>query len=259
MKWRYTIGLVLILLLVSVILFLPPVNAVSNGDPAFVVDNDLNYLPIIAKTEVAVYFDDFSNPDSGWPISEDDRVHTEYLNDEYRMLTKVAGYLYLLKAPIVPYETYTVSVDAAWAVEKGSGYGLAFGMNADIDQFYAFLISPEFSQYWFMRGENDDVVILDFGEIDSGLNMGSNHIQVTRYGSQIQVVVNDDWERSWTDASFSGLSYTGLAASTSLDQGLSDIRFDNYLLTSPVFASEPAVEIGIMPSHVIKVTRFDFP
>ncbi len=259
MKWRYMIGLMFVLLLIAGILFLSPVSAGSNNGSGNGIFDYLNYMPIITKTETAVYFDDFSDPDSGWPVSEDDRVRTEYLNGEYRMLTKVPGYLYLLNAPIAPYETYTVSVDAAWAGEAGSGYGLAFGMNAAIDNFYAFLISPEFNQYWFMRGENDDVVILDFGEIDGGLNLGSNHIQVTRYGSQIKVVVNDRWQRAWTDASFSGLSYTGLAASTPLDSGLSDIRFDNYLLTTPAFVSDPSMEIEIVPSSEIKVTRFDFP
>ncbi len=259
MKWRYTIGLMLILLLVLIILSLSPVKAVSNNGDKLVADEYFNYMPVIAKTEVMTYFDDFSDSNSGWPINDDNHVRTEYLNGEYRMLTKDAGFLYFLKAPTEIYETYTVSADVHWAEEKGAGHGLAFGMNANIDYFYAFLISPEFNQYWLLRGEGDDVVILDFGEVDPGLNMGSNHIQVTRHGAQIQVVVNDSWERSWTDATFSGLSFTGLVTSTSHDKGLSDVRFDNYLLTSPAFASGAAVEINIVPSSEIKVTSFDLP
>lgn len=248
MKWWYTISLTFILGLVFVVIFLSPVNAVSTVDGELAVDNTFNYMPIITKPEIFTYFDDFSDPSSGWPIAEDEHVGTEYLNGEYRMLTKDAGYLYLLQAPTIAHETYTISVDGRWAEESGAGYGLVFGMNAEIEYFYAFLISPEFDQYWLMRGEQDDVEILDFGTIEPGLNMGSNHIRVMRRNELIRVIINESWERNWIDATFTGLSYTGLVAATSHDDGSSDVRFDNYLLTSPAFVTAKRVETDFVPN-----------
>lgn len=266
MKWWYTIGFTVILGLVFIAVILVPVKAVSLDGGESVVDNYLNFMPIITKPDIFTYFDDFSNPNSGWPIGEDAHVATAYLNDEYRMVTKDAGYLYLLQAPTVARETYTVSVDARWAEDEGAGYGLVFGMDADIDNFYTFLISPEFNQYWFMRGEQDDVVILDFGEIDTGLSSGSNHIQVSLRDDIIKVVVNDVWERSWEDATINGLSYTGIAATTSHTNGISDVRYDNYLLTSPAFISAmdendslPTVGKNSVRIDLATIENFIFP
>ncbi len=38
------------------------------------------YLPVIINNYCPDYFDDFSNPASGWPVGEDDDLRTEYLD-----------------------------------------------------------------------------------------------------------------------------------------------------------------------------------
>jgi hypothetical protein len=51
------------------------------------------FLPVVVRdhTVCADFYDDFSNPASGWEVAEDEYARTEYLNGEYRLLTKQSG------------------------------------------------------------------------------------------------------------------------------------------------------------------------
>ena len=104
------------------------------------------FLPTCLKNYCPDFFDDFSNPLSGWPIAEDDYVRFGYLGGEYQILTKKAGFFYLFNSPSCDRENYVAEVDARWVGAPGSGYGIVFGIDGDffVDNcFISLKPSPE--------------------------------------------------------------------------------------------------------------------
>ena len=90
-------------------------------------------------------FDDFSDSDSGWYSGEDNYVRAEYLEDEYRILGKRPGYIYLFSAPGCEREYYKVEVDVRWAPDRGDAYGLLMGIQPEFEEYYFFLVDSRHS------------------------------------------------------------------------------------------------------------------
>ncbi len=72
------------------------------------------YLPICLTRFCSDYFDDFSNPASGWSVINNANVRSQYKAGEFRVNSKVPNY-YLFRAPtICEHQDYTVEVDVRW-------------------------------------------------------------------------------------------------------------------------------------------------
>lgn len=204
------------------------------------------YLPVTFNNDVKCpgYYDDFSNPDSGWLISEDETAKWEYLDGEYRILSKDDYYeFYYATPPTCDRRNYSLEVDMRWVGEPGLSYGILFGIVGDLDQYYIFDVNTEYQDFglWYFDG-NDYVSILPF-TVSEYINYGNapNHLKVTKNNSQISLGINGFSVGIWTDNYISGKTYTAIISSPYDGSPASDARFDNFSITSS--NSEPPIDI----------------
>ncbi len=193
------------------------------------------YLPVLCRNYCPNFFDDFGNPNSGWPVGEDDYVRSEYLNGEYRVLSKKSGYLYLFRAPTCERQNYSVETDVRWVGTPGSSYGLIFGVTSDFSQYYLFDMNTDLQRYRLYRRSSSgftQIVPPTWAPVAIHAGTASNHVKVTRNSSQITLEVNGTVLGTWSDYAFIGMSSVGLVSSPYSDIATSDARFDNVRVTS---------------------------
>ncbi len=193
------------------------------------------FLPIVARNYCPDFFDNFSNPASGWPVGEDALVRYEYLNGEYRVLSKQAGYFFFFRSPSCSRENYIVEADARWVGTPGESYGLLFGITSDSSQLFIFDVNTDFRDYELLRLNADGsytqiVPVTSSSAINPGTT--SNHLKVTRNSSQITLAVNGTVLGTWSDSAIMGLTGMGLVSSPYDNNPSSDARFDNFSVTS---------------------------
>jgi DNA-binding beta-propeller fold protein YncE len=191
------------------------------------------YLPLASRNFCADFYDDFSNPASGWPVGEDDYVRYEYLGGEYRVLTKQSGYLYLFGAPTCDRLSYVVELDARWSGTPGNSYGIIFGVTSGYDRYYLFDVNTDYQQFRLYRRDPAGFVPIVPPTDSSAIHGGTaaNHLKATRDGNSITLEVNGTVLGTWSDGAITGLTGVGLASSPYLDLPASDARFDNFRVT----------------------------
>jgi hypothetical protein len=198
------------------------------------------YLPICTHNYCpdGDFFDDFSNPASGWEVGDDAFVRTEYLNGEYRVLTRQSD-VYLFKAPACDRQDYIVEVDARWADTPGRVYGLIFGTGKPEWGFkphYVFEVDT-YLRYYFLTqyDELGYATSIAWGFTSAiGYGTASNHLKVTRNGDQITLEVNGTVLGTWLDGTISGSTGAGLMTIPYYLDPVSDARFDNFaVITLP--------------------------
>ncbi len=211
----------------SIELVVPP--AATNID--FIGELAPIYLPCITRNHCAQsFYDDFSDPGSGWPIKESENVLYEYRNGKYRILVKNTD-MWAGASPDFQATDYKVGVD----VRNNSGnygtYGIIFGLAEDWSQFYTFEIDSEgyFVIWRFSDQSGWELLAVGFSP-HLNQNTGSNELNVKREGSLIEVYANNHLLTSLTDSAFTGLGYIGLIATT-IEQPNLDVRFDNFYIT----------------------------
>jgi hypothetical protein len=207
------------------------------------------YLPVALQNyqECPDFFDDFSDPDSGWFIGEDGTGQAEYLkgSGEYNVLVKPANYYWILKAPTCDQINYTVEVDAHWSGNSGASYGLVFGVKGDFEQFYSFEVNSDYEQYTLYRyGPDGWTVIVPNTYVYRTINPGAmaNHLKATRDGDTITLEVNGTVLGTWFDDTITGSSGSGLIVSSYSDLSNAEARFDNYKVTG--FGSAASASIA---------------
>lgn len=204
------------------------------------------YLPCILRDFCPDFFDDFSNPNSGWDVVDDDYEHTEYLNDEYRVITKKSGFFYIYLAPTCSHRNYIVEVDVRWATKPAHSYGIIFGVLGDFSQYYLFDMNTDFQEFRVLRkypGGFSEVVPITFSSAING-GTSKNHLKVTRDGNQITLEINGTVLGTWSDGTIKGSTFTGIVTSPYDDEPISDARFDNFALTTL-----PGSSAAILSSH----------
>jgi hypothetical protein len=197
------------------------------------------YLPIIVSPPAPPvpcndYFDDFSNPASGWHVHDGATALYEYRDGEYRILNRQYGAIFKTKAPIGPIENFSLEVDARWAGANTDGvYGLVFGYMDDSNPYYLFSVFPELSQFRLFRVEPsgwfNTIVDFTYSAAIQGGN-GVNHLKVIRNGDQITLEINGANLGTWVDNSIVGprLVGVGMAPYPQEPVPMYDARFDNF-------------------------------
>lgn len=223
--------------------------------------DELNvYLPVTLRNYCPPFSDDFSNPNSGWDVVDDDFEHTEYLNGEYRVLTKQAGYFYLYLAPTCSRENYVVEVDARWDSEPAYSYGIIFGVLPDFSQYYLFDMNTDVQKFRVLRrgpgGYSEVVPITSSSAINSGIS--SNHLKVTRDGDQFTLEVNGTVLGTWLDGTINGPTFAGIITNPYDDQPISDARFDNYFVSQINNAVQSSTSHNNSRSPVISLRSYMF-
>jgi hypothetical protein len=222
-----TISLLIFLFLVASL----PISANGSAMGDMGTDETLEpitFLPVIFNG-CPHFFDDFSNPASGWSVGEDDDIRTEYLNGEYRTLTKNNRNMYFFSAPTCDRVNYVVEVDARWEGIPGASYGLIFGITGNTpDEFYLFHVNTAFMEYELLRFDDGHrIVPRSFsGAIKAGTD--SNHLKVIRNGDQITLEVNGEVLGTVTDDKFTGMTGVGILTNPYRGEPTSDVRYDNF-------------------------------
>lgn len=215
------------------------------------------YLPLIIFTGTPDFFDDFSDPASGWLITSDSYMVANYYQGEYRVVSKAPGYIYLLRAPTDARVDYAIEVDARWVGPPGAGYGILFGVKPEYSKFYFLLVNTDYKEYVLARVIGDQLDELSF-DFSSDIQAGNavNHLRIVRNGSQIAIEINGRHAAQVNDSLIQGETWFGLAMMPYNGQFSADVRFDNYYVTSnrlpPLQATRPtAVTTAPPPAHFL--------
>ena len=216
------------------------------GGKASALNQFIMYQPVIFHNYCTEFFDDFSNPSSGWYVGEDNYAKWEYLDGEYRILSKDSGYFYWSDSPICVLENYTVEVDARWERVSGNSYGLLIGNNIDFDRMYSFEVNTDFQDYslYYWDGFNWETIVPWTGSPYINPGMASNKLKVTRNGSQITFEVNGNVLGTWAGGKITGPTYTAIMSGPYIDDPISDARFDNFRISSIGTAPPPTTELS---------------
>jgi len=191
------------------------------------------YLPSINKNACGFYyFDDFSNPASGWPSGDDTERTYGYLSGEYQISLKNPNSRYLITPDLVLPGNYRIEVDAYQPSIAEDSHGIAFGtrFNAGAYETYQFLVYPPSQEYLLEKKNMNDtwVTLIDWTyrlEINPDT---SNHLRVDRVGSLIRLYINGVQVGSATDASFITAGRDAGLRVYSGDDAPVDTRFDNF-------------------------------
>ena len=207
------------------------------------------YLPIVLKDHCVPFIDKFDSPSSNWPIIENSDLLTEYVNDEYRMVTKNKGLHYAYNQSFPDYYTnFEIEVDARWANSSstGKGYGIIFGLANDDSHAYIFQINSDRQQYrlllfkngtWWYYANNAwhrptqvEKGWINTASISSGTN--TNRLKIIHNDSEIKMFVNNQHLNTATDDTISsgrvGLNVERYDADPIFSTRNADVRFDNY-------------------------------
>lgn len=178
-----------------------------------------------------LYADDFSNPSSGWPVSDDGNVGYGYLAGEYRILVR-DKYWAAAARPGFQASNFSVSVDIRNENVTYGSYGLAFGISQDWSSFYSLEIYQN-GYYGIYRYDPGGVVTLAEGYSPAiKLGFETNNIEIMRNEANINAYANGQLLASAIDSSYLGARYLGLVV-MSYDEPNVDIRFDNFVVTTP--------------------------
>jgi PKD repeat protein len=202
-----------------------------------VLDLHLPYrvrLPIIFKSTGAclpTYFDDFSNPNSGWPQSDNTDARLGYLNGEYQILQKNGWGKWV--SPGVAMTDGVIVADMRFAnagVHEGwvSNAGIMVGGDpSNIWLHYVPVLCRTGRVVFNLHNTNGSTTWLGSTYASSAVDYpATNRLKVVRDGSEIRAYVNGEWTMTVNDSTFPGSRWFGVSAGPG-EQG-SDIRFDNY-------------------------------
>ena len=162
--------------------------------------------------------DDFSNPDSGWPVGVTTACQASYAGGEYQTATQ-PNYACVFRGPggSRPDGLFEVTVHRGESIYP-TAYGLMFGEDGTFSTFYAFLVIPDTQEYvlakyqggwWALTWDEEDN---DAWTYSSAINpgMADNALQVERDSTRISLYVNDTYLETVNDASLLGDGYFGV-------------------------------------------------
>lgn len=198
--------------------------------PVVTTITNLNFLPLTMKNYCGSFFDAFSNSSSGWYVGDDAYVRSEYLNGEFRILTKQPGYVFVYSAPSCAREYYASAVDVRWTENRGAEYGLLMGINANFDEYYLFLVSADFQDYGLLkRVPGGWQTIVDFTpstSIHTGGN--SNKLEAIYLDGNMILMVNGTTLGTWFVGYANAPTWTGIFVHPYNNVATADARFDNF-------------------------------
>ena len=212
------------------------------------------YLPIALKNHdpLLVYFDDFSNPGSGWYIDEwPGEIKWSYQNGEYEILLYNAYWWGGALSPAGGLTSYSVEADMRCHIGSTTcGYGLIFGL-VDWGHFYVFIVDPGYREYSIWRYAYPNwVKLVDWTSSPHINPLGAtNHLMVVRNGGYIAAYVNRQFLATANDSTYMGSLGTGLYAE-SYENAPVAVRYDNFKirrLATTMGINETLLSINVKP------------
>lgn len=203
------------------------------------------HLPMVASSFAAPLFDDFSNPASAWPVSEDAISSSGYLDGEYRILVKEPYYIVRAGRDLLATD-FHAEVDARAAEHTNGAIGFYFGSSEA--GYYVYQVHPGYGMVTLRRYDANagswTTLINPFFHPAVRTGNQSNHLAVDRARATITLYANGEQVAQTSSDAF-GEGYVGLAASGYAANF--DARFDNFALVfssanrSPMANSTPAL------------------
>jgi hypothetical protein len=199
------------------------------------------HLPIILGNFCSGYdyFEDFSDPNSGWYPGVNGAVTHEYVGGEYQILFN-DWYQDWLTTPdlVIPASNYRVEADMRNAWVNSGTYGLIFGVHwyqaSDnewhMDQGYQVMINPNYQEYFVNKIVGNSWPTLRNWTYSGAIrkNSATNHLRVDRIGTSIRVYINGTAMPAITDASYTSSGRDAGISAHSYDSYPVDMRFDNF-------------------------------
>lgn len=188
------------------------------------------------------FYDDFSDPMSGWPRSSDNPAYTmAYVGGEYQILARQSGLVFVSLAPVqMQSDWIRIRVTARRAAGGASAYGIVFG-GANM---YALMVSPSgWVALWRYDGQARQWVEVRGWTRCAAVRGGEavNTILVDKEDGTVRFFVNDvpvEFKPEWRDDDAFLVRSVGLAAILFAEAGPpADCRFDDYAVTYPSGAS----------------------
>jgi hypothetical protein len=190
------------------------------------------YLPLVANNYLPPfsYFDDFSDPGSGWHIEDVGDVRVGYQNGEYEILLRDALWSASILAPIDAVGDCSVEADIRRHTGSEGLYGLIFGL-ANWDHFYIFMVDPDLGDYTVViedTGYWSPVIDWTFSPDINGSPNGANHLKAEHKGGQITVYINGHLLTTANADANTGCLQVGLYADSASSFDPVSTRFDNF-------------------------------
>lgn len=188
------------------------------------------------------FYDDFSDPMSGWPRSSDNPAYTmAYVGGEYQILARQSGLVFVSLAPVqMQSDWIRIRVTARRAAGGASAYGVVFG-GANM---YALMVSPSgWVALWRYDGQTRQWLEVRGWTRCAAVRGGEsvNTILVDKEDGTVRFFVNDapvEFKPGWRDDDALLVRSIGLAAILFAEAGPpADCRFDDYAVTYPAGAS----------------------
>jgi hypothetical protein len=179
-------------------------------------------------------FDDFSDPESGWPRILSIYADFDYLDGEYQILNRDQ-----FIAAFVTAGHRLADLDAVVSGRRvgstAGAYGLAFGF-ADavpVSEYYALLVWPDVQEWNLIRFRAISGFEALYWGVASNLQPGegSNRLRVRRQGDDLELWLNGVPVFGTTLPTYSGSRLIGLIQSPL--ELFFDARFDDYELNVP--------------------------
>lgn len=207
-----------------------------------------SYAPLVSNVPPVVpprilFSDDFSNPNSGWPVADDGNVRRGYDNGEYQILIRQPGSVYSV-TPGVNGTNVQIDVDLRYADSGSAAAGIAFDISNDFSGYYGFFLAPANYQAGLFKWGNGTWTNVSGWIYSSAIHPGTatNHLTVVRNGTSIVGSVNGMLVVLIDDSSYNS-GRLGLTAETFPTTSNADARFDNFVVTaivSPTPTPSPA-------------------
>jgi hypothetical protein len=192
------------------------------------------YLPITFHNFCwLAYAEDFSDPQTGWYVGDNEYVLAQVINGEYQVVSRQA-YLFLFRAPACAHPNYVIEADMRWEGTPGSDMGLVFGIVGNFSQYYFVDINTDLQAYVvYRRNWNGSFSLVVAPAQTSAIMPGSgvNHLGIVKIGSHVNFGINGQHVASWDDSTISGPTSLGLAMAPYEAQVEADVRFDNFQVT----------------------------
>jgi hypothetical protein len=200
----------------------------------------LSYLPVCVKPCPVLFFDDFSNPSSGWPIVNNNINWLGYFEGEYRIVM-VSGQNFGIAIAPARAQDYKVTVDLRNATNIPGSYGILFAY----DELHGWYTLEIYNDGWYGIYRYDAYGGAKLAEAYSPfINQGTakNQISVARSGSLITAYANGHLLTSVSDSTFTVQTQFGLI-NVAYNQPEVDVRYDNFTV-DPINCTQPRPEAG---------------
>jgi hypothetical protein len=179
-----------------------------------------------------LYQDDFSDPDSGWDVYEEEDAEAAYVNGEYRVGVYDSDWVVWGNANLaqdlgdVVIEVDVRQVDGP----LDNNFGILLRYQPDGEAFYWFQISGD-GYYSVDLTEGDDWATLVDWEMSDAIQQGigpTNRIKVVGSGDQFSFYVNGEFLTSFSDGRLRS-GDIGLAAGAFDEPGVI-VHYDNLVV-----------------------------